>query len=217
MASTSTLPSLLIFGPQTGFPSEHCLTGLREDLISSPHLSSLHEAVIGLPKLWERLIESDPDLRHVPGGQYLSDLRRWMEDGGPFPHRHHDAPNIYSLPVTILLQISQYIRYLNQLGNESHSQVLKSVQDAGIQGFCVGFLSAIAVATSDSEVQIAPLASVAIRLAVCIGAYVDKDGIFSQEPQRFSCVAVRWREHNLSEKEEIFATIYSYPEVSQPH
>ncbi|ORY67213.1 uncharacterized protein BCR38DRAFT_152977 [Pseudomassariella vexata] len=154
-------------------------------------------------------------MRQVPGSKYLGNLSQWIQDGGSFPHHQRDSPNHYALPVTLLLQISQYARYLEHLGNDSHRQVLGSVRSGGIQGFCVGLLSAIAVASPKSEADLGSAAAVGLRLAVCIGAYVDHDGIFSHEPNKNACVAIRWREGNVEEKTEVGNIIRSYSEVGQ--
>jgi hypothetical protein len=131
-------------------------------------------------------------------------------EGGPLPN--HSA-NTYLTPVTILLQITQYVGYLNQLNVRNPQQsVLQGLQAGGIQGFCVGFLSAATVATSESEAEIATTAAVMLRLAVCIGAYVDKSQ-FGSQSVKAGCVAVSWREEEVSE-EEIVDLVHTFPEVS---
>lgn len=217
MASSATngLPSLLVFGPQTDFPPEKVLQDYRQELISSPRLSALKDAVDDLPQFWQSLVDFDPSLRHVPGGKYLGHLRQWVQDGGPFPHQESNSPNHFALAVTVLLQIIQYTSYLDQLGEDSHHKVLESVKSGGVQGFCVGFLSAIAVASSASEADIGPSAAVALRLAVGIGAYVDQDGAFSPDATEYKAVAVRWRDGNADDEAEAANIIRSTPGVSQ--
>lgn len=218
-------PSLLVFGPHTDFPSEEVLSDLRHELVSNPYLSALRDGVANLPRFWDGLIASDPSLRPVPGAEHLARLARWVADGGPFPrgsqipHRDERAPNHYALAVTVLLHIAQYVRYLGHLGGgrqgeSAHRSILDSIRSGGgIQGFCVGFFSAVAVAGAKDEASLGATAAVALRLAVCVGAHVDRDGFFAQEPNRARCVAVRWRESVVAEKAELDKLIRSYPQV----
>lgn len=209
------LPSLLVFGPQTEFPPESSLQAARQVLIRSPHLTALREALVDLHKYWRDLVDFDPSLQRVPGDEYINHLRQWVENGGPFPHHDGHVPNHYALTVTVLLQIIQYVRFLEQFRSVSHSKVLEGVRTGGVQGFCVGFLSALAVATSEDEADIGASAAIALRLAVSIGAYVDRDGEYSSAATRYATVAVRLREGNAEDKSALNNVIHSIPHVSQ--
>lgn len=157
----------------------------------------------------------DPSLTSVPGAEYLGDLQRWIVDGGNFPHHVSSTPNTYALPVTVLLQITQYVVYLDRLGiKDPHRRVLKELQAGGIQGFCTGFLSAIAVSGSETEAHIATAAAVSLRLAVCIGAYVDQDGGFDGKSNHTSCLSIRWRSSDANEK-DVLHYLGAYPDVRQ--
>jgi hypothetical protein len=212
MKQRAVIPSLLVFGPGTELPSQEVLDELRLELTENPQLSSLREAAKDLPRFWQKLTDFDPSLDHIPGAKYLSDFQRWVVDGSPSPLSLSDTPYIYELPVTLILQITQYIRYLNLLeGQNPHSLVLEGLRTGGIQGFCIGFLSAIAVSSSESVEQIAAAAAVGLRLAVCIGAYVDGNSIFAEPPDRTASVTIRWR--NEGEKEGVIGLIRTQPDV----
>lgn len=222
MSAHHGLPSLLVFGPQTEFSSEEILSDLRLEIVSNPHLSALRDGVADLPRFWHNLVSSDPSLRSVPGAKNLTQLAQWVANGGPFPHGGEPGagpPNHYSMAVTVLLQISQYARYLGHLGSgkggeDAHRSVLGAVgAGGGIQGFCVGFLSAVAAATAKTESDLGAAAAVALRLAVCIGAHVDHDGIFAEKPIQTSCVAVRWKEGTGVGNAEVEKITRSYSQV----
>lgn len=214
MDSSAVTPSLLVFGPQTEFPSQEVLSDLRQELVQAPQLSTFQSAVKNLPTFWQTLTNSDPNLSRVPGAEYLGDLRRWIEDGGPFPHHLDKLPNIYALPVTVVLQIAQYSRYLSWLGvDDAHRLVLKGLQSGGVQGFCVGFLSAIAVSISEKEADVGAVAAISLRLAVSIGAYVDQDGVFAEPPNETACAAIRWRDDDVSKRDQLNDLIRTYPDV----
>ena len=213
MAAIADLPSLLVFGSQTSLPSVEILATLRQVLVEYPRLAGLRKAVKELPEIWQKLTGLDPDLKSLPAVKHLSDIQRWIEDG-IFSYPLDNLPNFYVLPVTVLLQIALYVRYLHQLGGgEEQSRVLEGLKDRGIQGFCVGFLTATAIACSENEEDIATLGAVGLRLAVCVGAYVDLDGCFAQPPNRTACIAVRCRNGDVG-KEAIATVIQSYPHVS---
>ncbi|KAI1188715.1 hypothetical protein F5B17DRAFT_256589 [Nemania serpens] len=214
MVSSQALPSLLVFGPQNEFPSEEVLEDLRQELVGNPLLSALTKAVDELPQLWGVLISFDKDLSEIPGADYLVQLKCWVQEGGPFPHHQGRPPNLYALAVTFILQISQYARYLRHLGDGSHRRLLESVRTAGIQGFCVGFISAVVVASSQDESEIGAAAAVGLRLAVCIGAYVDLETLRSRDASGASCVAIRFRESYAEELTSVNTGLQSYPGVS---
>lgn len=212
MKSTASFPSVLVFGPQTELPCRESLSELRQVLLENPRLAGLRKAVKNLPAFWQSLVDFDPSLSNVPGAEYLGDLQQWMVDG-IFPHHHHSLPNLYSLPVTILLQIIQYVRYLSRLEvNDPHRFVLEGLKAGGIQGFCAGFLTAVAVSCASNEEDVVAVGAVCLRLAVCVGAYVDHDGCFAEPPNKTACLAVRWKAGE-SREEEVVGLIHTYPHV----
>ena len=214
MNSSAAIPSLLVFGPLTEFPSQDILAELRHELIRNPRLSSFHSAVKNLPRFWQTLTDSDPSLIRVPGAEYLEELCRWIVDGGHFPHHLGKIPNVYALPVTVILQITQYVRYLSWLGvDNAHDSVIKGLESGGVQGFCAGFLSAIAVSSCEREEDIGAVAAISLRLAVSIGAYVDQDGVFAEPPNETACAAIRWRDNDVSKRNELIDLIRTYPDV----
>lgn len=220
MSATQGPPTLLVFGPQTSLPSDEVLADVRSELVGNHSLSALCNAAVHLPRFWDRLVASDPSLRPVPGAEQLARLARWIEHGGSLLAHHAQGPvtNHLALAVTLLVQIAQYARYLGHLGDAADAQLdiisaVGSPGSGGIQGFCVGLLSAVAVASADGESGLGPAAAVALRLAVCIGAYVDLDGVFAPDTSRtlYSCLAVRWRE---GEQVDVGKLVGSYSQVS---
>jgi hypothetical protein len=210
MDLNNAIPSLLAFGPQTGLPSQDTVEQLRLQLNRTPQLSRVFDSIKSLTDFWNTLVNFDPSLSHIPGTQIFTDLQRWIVEGGPLPS--HNA-NTYLVPVTVLLQITQYFGYLKQLNTSNPQQrVIQSLQNGSIQGFCVGFLSAATVATSKTEAEIAATAAVILRLAVCIGAYVDKAQLGSHSVGA-ACIAVRWKEDEVSEG-EIVGLVHTFPGVS---
>lgn len=205
-------PSLLVLGPQTPLPSAEYLSRIRSGLLNDARLANFLAAIKALPSLWPTLAEANPSLSQVPGAQLLEDIKRWVEQGD-FPAQTVEAlPNVQSTPLTVIIQIVEYFNYISHAEpGLSHAKVLESVRAGGIQGFCTGFLAAVALACSKDEREADELAAVALRLAVCIGAEVDLDGRFASPPREFSCLTVRWTP--AAGKQQVLDVLQEFPEV----
>jgi len=208
------LPSLLVFGPQTTWPTSTYLSQLRAILLLDARLDTFLAAIKALPSLWQDLVEHDPCLATVPGLNSVQDLLDWLKHG-EMPTRADVPPNVLTMPLTIIIHVVQFLHYIHsEAEKSSYGQILENVKAGGVQGFCTGLLTAIAVACSKDEESVNELGAVALRLALCIGAYVDLDGAFADQPLETSSIAVRWK----SEKgrEMISETLKDYPNVSVP-
>lgn len=191
------IPSLFIFGPQAN-PSCEDLAKMRSHLLSNPKLYKLAASIRDLPKLWFRLAEFDPELAQVPGESLLSCLAGWVVTGhadsdlGAFFERPSDLPAILSCPLNFIFQIIQYHSLLAQQVNtdNAHQTILQELRAGGVHGFCIGFLCAFTVASSGNDDELIETAIRSLRLAVCIGAYVDKDAM-QRTHQRAVCISVR--------------------------
>ena len=183
------LPSLLCFGPQIQTLDAEYLSQVREVLVLEPRLRVFVTAIETLPDLWKLLVEKNSRLQGTSGFDSINQLLRWIEGKGI--HLHQGGQNTLTLPLTIIVQLTQYFYYLdNDVDYPSQRAVLESVARRGIQGFCAGLLTAVAVACSQNEDDVNRFGAVALRLAFCIGAYVDLDSISNIKT---ASLAVRWR------------------------
>lgn len=200
---------MLVFGPQGRISSED-LTELRSRLTSEEWLSKLYAAAQGLHNFWFNLVRFDSDLAQVAGESCLRDFAEWLSHARPFPCQPSEMPATLAFPINFLFQLCHYGALL-RLMNEDNRQraVLERLGDGGVQGFCVGFLSAITVASSWSEEELIETAVRALRLAVCIGAYVDKDA-FNTEP---ACISVRGRQTETRSEERVAEVLQNFPKV----
>ncbi|KAL2130202.1 hypothetical protein VTI74DRAFT_6769 [Chaetomium olivicolor] len=117
-----------------------------------------------------------------------------------------------ALPITILTHIVQYLSVLEHSGEAfDHKSVLQSVSaGGGIQGFCAGLLSALAVASGRTEGEVVALAATSISLAFCMGAYVDLDQAGNEGGGScYTSLAVRWRAPTTCE--DIQQILLNYP------
>ena len=205
-------PSLVIFGPQKDLPDPDSLARLRLVLLSEPNLSSFVTAIKDLPEFWHTLLEAHPSLDHVPGSQMLTDLKEWIIHG--YPPQASSPPNVLLTPLSIVGDIAHYLHYMrlcNMDGPRAHVALLESIKDNGPQGFCVGLLSAFALACSRDEPEMSVFGSVALRLAVCVGAFVDLGGAFADPPDNACCLDVC---SDLEHAKSVPEVLRNYPEVS---
>lgn len=215
LSSTSAIsierakPQLIVFGAQTSCPSKEFLAEIRKYLLSETRLGPFLEALKDLPSLWDRLVRHDQLLKAVPGRETLQRLGDWIQHG-ELPDGNVAESNLFGMPLTLIIHFVQYFHYLD--GNTSHVELIQDVSTAGVQGFCIGLLSAIAVACARQEAEVTTLAAVALRLAACIGAYVDLHRAYAANAFDTVSLAVRWKtstSHDL-----VLEALQAYPEVS---
>jgi hypothetical protein len=172
-------PVCLLFGPQSSEIDES-LSYIRRNIEEHPSLAFLQDVLRQLPSLWSTITNAWPFLSQLPGDTQLSILADCGQ-GSIAPPGY--APNVLLTPLTIVRQIIDFWKFKENAGNRY------KVVDT--QGFCVGFLAAVAVACSaDSPSDFEDISSAMIRLSVCIGAAVDLDAALHGQT---SSVAVRWK------------------------
>lgn len=184
------LPSLLVFGSQTTTRNVEYLSQLRECLLLDPRLLPFVKAIQGLVDLWQELSTKDTRLEKASGLESARFLQQLI-DGEQAPPNLGEWPNTVTLPLTVIIHLVQYIYYFdNDESYPSQSRIIESTARGGIQGFCAGLLTAIAVACSNSEEEVTEFGATALRLALCIGAYVDLHLLTKAETV---ALVVRWR------------------------
>lgn len=205
-----TIPSLVAFGALAPWPSLNWQVRLRAILKENRALEPIVAAVLELPSLWEALRGNDHDLDESSGKFAAEDLAEWLA-GDTNEHHCQENRNAITMPITVISHIVQYLEFLRQSDNSvDHASLLEHVaRRGGIQGFCAGLLSALAVASASHESDIGLFAANSIRLAFCAGVYVDLD---QERSTRFTKLAVRWPRGTLcSTIEQVLAT---FPDVS---
>ncbi|KAF2470760.1 putative Phthiocerol synthesis polyketide synthase type I PpsA [Lindgomyces ingoldianus] len=70
---------------------------------------------------------------------------------------------------------------------------------------------AIAVSASKTEADIAAWAVVSLRLAVCIGAYVDQNGAYAEPKSCAAGLTVRWKDGHINGKKEVIDLVQASP------
>lgn len=185
-------PALVIFGPQTSWPSDSYAERLRRDLVNEPSLAPFADAIRQLPELWPSLVEIEHRLGQTEGRETLEQLQNWVETGS-LPRRNGQddiLPNGFATPFTVIAHAIDYWRCLTRVG----SQWLPSNLEAGpaLEGMCTGFLTAIAAASSKDVNEFLSMATIAVRLAACIGTFIDLNGSNSDGTGEARALVVKW-------------------------
>lgn len=157
------------------------------------------------------MLDNDPRLSTVPGSECQKALVAWL-DSDDFPLQDGGMPNTFSMPFTVIIQVLQYLDFLHRHDGEiTHSDILCGAATGGTQGFCTGLLTAIAIAGASNEETLIESCLVAIRLAFCVGAYVDLDGKFGAEQVDLCCIVCRWNTEDGHDT--VLRILRNYPEV----
>ncbi|CAG8890482.1 unnamed protein product [Penicillium egyptiacum] len=178
-------PVCLVFGPQSSEIDES-LFYISRSVDENPALQFLKDVLRELPSLWSTITDAWASLSSTPGAAQLTVLAECVEGAVVAPK---NPTNVLLTPLTVIRQIIDAWKFKESSKNECR------IVDA--QGFCVGFLAAVAIACSNDAEEFSDIASTMVRLAVCIGAAVDLDGVLHGHARS---VAVRWKSGSENEQ-----------------
>lgn len=207
------LPSLIAFGAIAPWPNSDRLHELRNALQHQQSLKPIIKEIQELPLLWRTLLKQDPDLNSIAGEAAADQLAQWIA-GVRTAQIVEDKGNVTRMSLTIVAHIAHYVGYLHQRDKPlSHESIIKNAAaGGGIQGFCIGLLSALAVASGKTENDVGSFAAASVRLAFCVGAYVDLDRHRNGGDSKASTLAVRWKAPTTLE--DIQSLLSKHPDVS---
>ena len=86
----------------------------------------------------------------------LEDLKTWIDHGHLTQASYH-PPNVLLTPLTVIADIvhfTHYVRLCEVERAESYATILSSIRSSGSLGFCIGTLSAFALACSKDELDL---------------------------------------------------------------
>ena len=189
--------TLLLFGPQTPRLAPSRLLELWSAINANPKLGFLAEIVKTLPSLWEdTILPSCPSFSNLSSvGEQLQRLVQYFDTGATESLPTEPPYEFLLVPLTVISQIAEYIS-LDREGT--------------VQGFCVGFLSAAAVASSHDEAELHRWTATAVRLALCVGAIIDIDER-ERSSNRSSTWSIRWTSD--AQEDHFRRTLASFPGV----
>ena len=210
--SQSSLTSLSILcGSQLLNIDPLQLNRFRENVREDSQLSFLQVALSQLVDVWEFASESFQAQWRPPQKNKLAILQAFLNGQdilGAIDNQKNN--NILLAPLTVALQIVKLLQKSPDSSISSLFQANRRVEN--VQGFCIGFLTAIVIAYSSDEAQFRILCNKAINLAMCIGAIVDnsEDSIADSNLKRTS-LAVRWKSE--SHEKRMKQLVDQYPDV----
>ncbi|KAI9643621.1 hypothetical protein NHQ30_008243 [Ciborinia camelliae] len=211
--------SILVFGPQTSSFDPTHLSSIRNAFSSNKRLRIFKEAITGLSDFLPILLSHDPLLRRLPAEECCNTLSKWLEAGelspGPQDSDHQDLPNMVCTPLTVIIHVVQFFEYLETHhgpAQNAYEDFLKSVSPIETQGFCIGFLTATAISCAQDDDHLVRLCSNALRLAFCIGAYVDLDQSDAGLENESTCVMISWSGRNKPVC-DVFVFLKDFPEA----
>ena len=166
-----SLASCAVFCPQSKAPEKRYLDDVIHFLKSRVILAPLLQTLSSLEDIWALLVESNLAISKLDHGlQYVRNFSAWVRSGDS-SKVVGCMSGIVSLPLLVVIQISQYFQYLEACG-ASHAEFLAKLgSNGGIQGYCGGLPTAIAIACSGNDADLVSNCATAIRLALVIGLY----------------------------------------------
>ncbi|KAF9895178.1 hypothetical protein FE257_000080 [Aspergillus nanangensis] len=189
--------TVLLFGCQCLSFDANDFRRLRAIVLDSTEYDWVLDVLAELPVYYRTATGYHAQLKEIPGETQLRDLHRWFLTGDVsddvFP-----IPYVQLAPLLMITHFSQYTQYL-QLSHPEYrkSGILHSASSSvvDIAGFCIGFLSALVVAASRTRDDLHDHASVALRLAMLMGAIGDAH----EKEEQYTSLAVAWKEPCLGD------------------
>lgn len=203
----------LVFGPQTLDFDEALAKDLRSALLTNSNLEWIVDAVLQLPQHWKSVSRTLPFLQRFMGLHHLEALSTWIRIG-EFPEGSFPLPNTILTPLVVITHLIQYSNFLDLL-------YPKTVQRDHLQapfrhfvetlGLCTGMLTSATVSSSGNLAQLEKNGSVAIRLAMAIGAFVDAKETEIDPHGAWSSISVGWNSTDLDC--DLSIILEEFPEV----
>ena len=209
-----SVPSIALFGPQVTDWTDASLRTVQHRLREDPNLRFLAHSLEQLPTLWPTL-QNHLDTFDSASFEGLRQLSEFA--AGKAPLDSTKLENVHFAPLTVVSHVVELVRRAKtesgaQQSASSPSLDLYIPDFQAVQGFCIGFLGAIALSSSSDWSAFEENIARAVRLAACLGAVIDAEDRTKAADSRATSISARWRTD--SERTFLEATLDSFPEVS---
>lgn len=201
---SSTESRVALFGPQVTNWTSETLSSLQFALLDNRKLDFLKQALVDLPSLWHLLEESDA-LHGFSGAEKLQELQDFATGA-----QNLDPRNLTNTQLSSLTVVSQAVDFIQTTEESASKDGVLDLQAA--QGFCVGFLSAAALASANDWAEFESNFSNTVRLAACIGLIIDAERSPRPAEARATAVHLRWK--SAEDRTYLETCLDSFPEVS---
>lgn len=176
---------LALFGPQHTQWTTESLRELQVALSQDAHLKFLADCLARLTCLWP-LLQEHTCVAGFPGDEKLKEIEGFA-GGGVIPDPQ-SLSNTHLAPLTVVSHVVDLLRISSCEDNKDNLPEFNAAQ-----GFCIGFLSAAALASSNDWVDFERNVSNSVRLAACIGIVIDAEEAPRPYGDRATAVSVRWK------------------------
>ncbi|KAI0421420.1 beta-ketoacyl synthase [Xylaria grammica] len=179
----------VLFGPVVTSWTSEDLEELQTTLHQCVPLEFLRWTLDGLPSL-SPYLQAKETLTSVSILEHLQELAGFSSRKSVLDVT--SLSNVHLAPLTVMYQALEFIRSAGFLERTPASEDSWSIPKfQGAQGFCLGFLSATAIASSKNWEELKKNFSTSIRLAACIGAVVEAD--LRSRTDGIKSLSVRWK------------------------
>jgi hypothetical protein len=205
MMAQSATEGIMVFGPQCLSLDQELGHWLRDQLLNDPELHWALESLRSLHSYAHNISSAIPILHHLDLDDVLQRLSSWLQTGPDKENiLHWPLSNTILTPLTVTLHLVQLLQGTKQPYPSQNTTKLADgcarLKLPGkvpeILGLCTGSLSAAVISCSHNEEKLKAFVSVALRLAMLIGAIVDATDLSLRQSERaFSC-SVSWTHSN---------------------
>ncbi|KAI0466772.1 beta-ketoacyl synthase [Xylaria cf. heliscus] len=182
----------VLFGPVVTSWTSESLQDLQKSLQENASLAFARCAFTDLPSLYP-LFQSKEISNFISTLEHLKELASFAS--GQSILDPQTLSNVHLAPLTVAYQAVEFVR---SVGLSEHSFGSQSTQAPwslpklqGVQGFCLGFLSAAAIASSKNWEAFEQNFTASIRLAACIGVIIESDLQCHKDGLR--SLSIRWK------------------------
>nr|CAG8993142.1 Non reducing polyketide synthase [Penicillium sclerotiorum] len=209
--------TIFLFGPHVTTFTKQSMEKLIRPISRGQHRDWILDTLAELPTFWDALSEKMPEIpRAIDGPKQLSDLDSWIRHGVTEIPPDVTLPSIIVGPLVVLIQLTQYWRYIELTHKgDPFSDVQASVVESSkgtkkseSLGFCAGLLAALAVASSHNRQEFQKYGTVAVRLAMLIGALIDAREVWDKANGKGGSVSFATAWINEKQAEEVKRIIH---------
>lgn len=222
----SVKPSAAFFCPVPFLVHAQYLADLRTRIVNTPFLGPLGDAIRDIHTLWESLA-SDKRIGHVLANEddrtraadFVQGFQSWIDTGAPGPIASQPS-TVVSFPLLLVTGVCQWCMYL-ELSHQSQAELVGGpLRVGGVQGYCGGTLSALAVASAADEEELGRRAASMFRVAFMMGLLMS-EGETGPEENVPDMVIVRLKypgqDREFMEMFPGVRCLFSYPTTRRDH
>ena len=197
---------IALFGPQVTHWTLEQLSEFQSKLLRDPIVSFLIGTLLQL-RTFHSTLEQDVGIPYHHVETDLDVLEGFAAG--------ENISNPQKLGQTVLAPLTVLSQIVNLVGLNGDSKGYESCFKYQVtQGFCIGFLSAAALASANDMIELEQNASNALRLAFYLGTVIDAENLSHAPADRAVAVSLQWKTH--SDRTHLETSLDLFPNVRCP-